>query len=378
MKKRADGRYCKHVPVGYNPDGTRKFKTVYGKTIREVENREREVRNKIASGIKVIEDATTVAEWGIRWLSVYKADVARSTYAMYENCLRNHIIPTIGAIYVSKLKAIQIQEVINKYIRGGHVRTAEIYKLTIKQILKQAVEQGLVSRDVCSGLSKIKSNREEKRVLTNFEKRCISMTEYTDRERVFINLLYYTGIRRGEALALTTGDIDRKTRMLRINKSLDISDNQPVVKVPKSKSGYRNIPIPDNLYEELMTYIKKQKSINLFTMKNGEVLSRSSFRKMWESIIKKTKETAERLSSEKPQCISVYTNKTISFTPHTFRHTYATNLYYAGIDIKRCQYLLGHSSIEMTLKVYTHLNNKSDDGSVDKINKYFGNMKEIC
>ena len=113
-------------------------------------------------------------------------------------------------------------------------------------------------------------------------------------------------------------------------------------------------------------------------MKSREILSRSSFRKMWESIIKKTKETAERLSSEKHQCISEYINKTISFTPHTFRHTYATNLYYAGIDIKRCQYLLGHSSIEMTLKVYTHLDNKNDDGSVDKINQYFGNIRELC
>ena len=71
-------------------------------------------------------------------------------------------------------------------------------------------------------------------------------------------------------------------------------------------------------------------------------------------------------------------DRTIAFTPYTFRHTYATNLYYAGIDIKRCQYLLGHSSIEMTLKIYTHLDNKNNDGYFGKINNYFDITKKIC
>lgn len=378
MKKRADGRYCKQILIGYNSNGTRIMKNVYGKTIKEVEKKEHELQNKIAAGINILEDTITVGEWGLKWIEVYKADVSRGTYAMYENCLRNHIIPTIGTIQVSKLKAIQIQEAINKYIKDGNVRTAEIYKLTVKQILKQAVEQEIINKDICSGLSKIKHSCEEKRTLTDFEKRCILKTNYTDREKIFIDLLYYTGVRRGEALALTVDDIDHKTKTLRVNKSLDIRENQSIVKEPKSKAGFRKIPIPDVLYNEIIKYFQKQKNINLFTMKNGELMSRSSFRKMWESIIKKTKATAEELSLKQPQTIFEHIDRTITFTPHIFRHTYATNLYYAGVDIKRCQYLLGHSSIEMTLKVYTHLDNKSEDGSTEKINNFFTNKKEFC
>lgn len=379
MKKRADGRYCKQVLVGYNPDGTRKMKTVYGKTIKEVEKKEHEIQNKIATGIKVLEDTITVEEWGTKWLAVYKVDVSKSTYAMYENCLRNHIIPTIGTIPVAKLKSIQIQEAINSYIKDGNVRTAEIYKLTIKQILKQAIEQGIISKDICSGLSKIKPKRTEKRVLTEFEEDCISQTNYTDKERLFVDLLYYTGIRRGEALALTLSDIDFNKKMLSINKNLDIRDNQSVVKEPKSLAGHRNIPIPDVLFDEIVKYIQQNKSINLFTMKNGEFMSRSSFRKMWESIIKKTKETAKKVSFKKLNEFSEWADESITFTPHIFRHTYATNLYYAGVDIKRCQYLLGHSSLEMTLKIYTHLDNQNNDGSTDKINTFFNKIKEeIC
>lgn len=378
MKKRADGRYCKQVLVGYNSNGTRKMKSVYGKTIKEVEKKEREIQEKLAIGLNVIEDSVTIEEWSLKWLAVYKANVSRGTFAMYERCLKNHIIPTIGKIQISKLKTIQVQEVINDLIKKENIRTAEIYKLTLNQILKKAVEQEVVNKNVCLSLNKIKSKHEEKRVLTDFEKECISKTDYTDKERLFINLLYYTGIRRGEALALNIRDINHNTKMLKISKSLDIRENQPVLKEPKSKAGYREIPIPDVLYQEITKYFWKNKNINLFTMKNGELMSRTSFRKMWESIIKKTKATANDLFFCEQKTLNEYMDRTIAFTPHTFRHTYATNLYYAGIDIKRCQYLLGHSSIEMTLKIYTHLDNKNNDGYFGKINNYFDITKKIC
>ena len=378
MKKRADGRYCKQVLVGYNSNGTRKMKSVYGKTIKEVEKKEREIQEKLATGLNVIEDSVTIEEWSLKWLAVYKANVSRGTFVMYEQCLRNHIIPTVGMVQIPKLKAIQLQEVINDLIKKGNIRTAEIFKLTIKQMLNQAVEQGIANKNVCSSLDKIKSENKEKRVLTAFEKECISKTNYTDKERLFINLLYYTGIRRGEALALSKYDIVHKTKVLKINKSLDIRDNQSVVKEPKSKAGYRDISIPDGLYQEILEYLWKHKNKYLFTMSNGELMSRSSFRRMWESIVKKTKMTAESLIYDEFKIEAEYMDSSITFTPHIFRHTYATNLYYAGVDIKRCQYLLGHSSIEMTLKIYTHLDNTTDDGTTEKINKYFEYTKKIC
>ncbi len=69
-------------------------------------------------------------------------------------------------------------------------------------------------------------------------------------------------------------------------------------------------------------------------------------------------------------------NTSIIFTPHIFRHTYATNLYYAGIDVKKSQYYLGHSSIEMTLKIYTHLDNeRNEQDYYDRINNFFSQSK---
>ncbi len=367
MKKRADGRYCKQVLVGYHSDGRRKMKTIYGKTIKEVEKKERELRENVQIGINVLQENITVEEWGKQWLIVYKAKVSKGTYEMYEKMLKNHIIPSIGNIPLTKLKPINIQGAINNILSAGNNRTAEIYKLTIKQIIKQAVEEGLMVKNICSGLDKIKSTTEEKRPLTDFELKCIAKTQYTNREKLFLDVLYYTGMRRGEALALTIWDIDKKAKTVKVNKSLDIRDNTPVVNPPKTKAGNREIPIPDKLYGELMRYLTSHKDNYLFTMKNGEVMTRSSFRKMWDSIIRKTQATADTLVES---CNMLYPK--ISFTPHVFRHTYATNLYYANMDIKRSQYLLGHSTLEMTLKTYTHLENINNSNVVaEKLNNFF-------
>lgn len=374
MKKRADGRYCKQVVVGYRDDGKRIVKNIYGKTIKEIERKERELQGTIESGIDLSQDDITVAEWGSKWLNVYKAKVSRGTYAMYENCLRNHIIPSIGAISLQKLKPIQVQEALNYIISRGNIRTAEIYKLTIKQIVNQAVEEGIVAKSVCNKLESIRSNTEEKRVLTDFEILCISKSHYTEKEKLFLDILYYTGVRRGEALALTVWDIDKNRRTISINKSLDLTDNVPTVKEPKSEAGRRDIPIPDNLYSELIDYISRHKNTYLFTMNNGKMISRSSFRKMWDSIIRKTKETAKELTAQ-AATDSFLPKADISFTPHTFRHTYATNLYYANIDIKRSQYLLGHSTIEMTLRIYTHLDNRNNSDVADRLNDFFSQSK---
>ena len=94
---------------------------------------------------------------------------------------------------------------------------------------------------------------------------------------------------------------------------------------------------------------------------------------MW---VKKTQKKALQLKETYPEYSKNLNCCDITFTPHIFRHTYATNLYYAKIDIKRTQYLMGHSSIEMTLKTYTHLDNLSSSNTVSEtLNNFFSQSK---
>lgn len=374
MKKRADGRYCKNICVGYRPDGKRKFRTIYGKTIKEVEKKEIEIKSQLLADSYIDNDKLTVGSWASEWFETYKANLEYNTVFMYQNAIEKHIIPMIGNIPISQLKTIQIQKMLNQIVEQGKIRTADVCRLTIKQIVKCAYQEQLINRDITIGLQPIKKQEKEKKVLTKGEIIAIEGADLSKKERLFVELLWFTGIRKGEALALTISDIDLKNKKIIINKSVYFEGNTPKTKAPKSKAGNRKVPIPDRLYSILQGYIRIANTFCLFPMTNGEYMSKQSFRVFWDNIIKKTLAIANEINSETGADKNIYPmgdKIEISFTPHTFRHTYATNLYYAGVDVKTAQYLMGHSSINVTLKIYTHLDSKKTDGAIEKINQYF-------
>lgn len=292
---------------------------------------------------------------------------------MYQNVLNKHIIPQLGDIRLNALKSHHIQELLNDIIQKGHHRTAEIVKLTIKQIIQQAIINEYIYKDVSLKVSLPQSKKKEKRALTTEEKLLIEKSKLTQKERVFVDLLYYTGARRGEALALTVKDIDFINRKLIINKNLVLKDSQSDIKnSPKTDAGNRLIPLPTKLLSELKEYLANVSSIYLFTKQNGELMTKSSFRRFWDNILDKMNIAAGGDKFSRSETAIRLVSKDI--TPHIFRHTYATNLYYADIDVKTAQRLLGHSNIQITLEIYTHLNNSNISTASDILNNYFDNQ----
>lgn len=372
-KKRPDGRYATSTIIGFNDNGKPKRKILYGRTIIELDKKVAEFKSLQNKGIIIDDNGMTVEQWSKKWLELYKADKTYNTYMMYKRTVNNHIIPTLGEIRLNSLKKHQIQELLNNTIRNGHRRTAELIKLTMRQIIKQAILEEYIYKDVTIGLSLPKKQKTEKRAITEDEKNIIQSADLNLKERAFIDLLYYTGVRRGEALALMINDIDFINKKIHINKTLVIKDNTSEIKPsPKTDAGNRTIPIPTPLDKSLRQYISSINSMYLFTQNDGHIMSRSSFRRFWDNIMDKLNIAAggtkyRRKGNQKPL-------KLISddITPHMFRHTYATNLYYAGIDVKTAQYLLGHSSIKMTMDIYTHLDDNKISEAGDILNEFFG------
>lgn len=279
-KKRPDGRYATSTIVGYTDDGKPKRKTLYGRTIMELDKKVAEFKSLQNKGIIINDEGMTVEQWGKKWLELYKADKAYNTYLMYQNALNTHIIPNLGNIRLNALKSHHIQELLNSIIRDGHHRTAEIVKITIKQIIQQAIINEYIYKDISLGLTLPNKKKPKKRALTDAEKKLIFKADFNSMERVFIDLLYYTGIRKGEALSLTVGDIDFINKKISISKNLVMQYRSSTIKPsPKTQSGNREIPIPDKLLQSLMNYIHSINSIYLFTTEDGNLLTLSEFRK---------------------------------------------------------------------------------------------------
>lgn len=371
-KKRPDGRYATSFIIGYTDDGRPKRRVLYGRTILELDKKVADFKSLQNKGIVINDQNLTVEAWSNKWLELYKRDKEHNTYEMYKNAVETHIIPKIGTLRLNALKKHNLQEMLNDLVQDGKQRTAEIVKLTMQQIVKQAICQEYIYKDVAAGLSLPKHKKATKRALTDAELALIRSADLSPNARIFLDILYYTGLRRGEALALTVGDIDLVNKTLTVNKNLVFAGNKGEIKQsPKSDAGNRTLPIPSPLIKKLTEYIRQLNNIYLFTMSDGSLMSKSSFRRFWDSIVDSLNVAAGGSKCSRDNAVRLIAP---DITPHLFRHTYATSLYYAGIDIKTAQYLLGHASIQMTLDIYTHLDNSKITSANSKLDGYFSNQ----
>lgn len=189
MKKRADGRYLKQVLIGYNPNGKPKYKNIYGSSQADVNRRAELLKAEIEKVTAVLEDIT-VGQWFERWFSLYKASSSVNTQNMYRNIINVHIQPTIGNLKLISLKPHHIQTAMNNLISEGKNTTAKQFRKTIRQILKAAVENNYVSKNVADNIQPPKSERLKKRALSENEKNYVNNANFTPKQRAFISVIY--------------------------------------------------------------------------------------------------------------------------------------------------------------------------------------------
>ena len=359
-KKRSDGRYQSNIFIGIDPEtGKREFKTVYARSIPGLENKRAEIKDLVNKGIYADDKGMTVAKWADKWFKIDKATCGIRTKEMYESMVYRYITPGIGDIRLRDLKQSDIQLMINSH--SEHHRTCEQIRMATRQMLDAAIDDGLIYKNVGLKVKLPPKYKEEKRPLTDAEKKAISKTEFTDKEKTFIYILLYCGIRRGEVLALSKSDIDKSNKELNIRNSVTFDHGKAVLKsYPKTYSGIRTLPIPEDLKEVLWPYLDQLKGMYLFEMERKPgIMTKSSYDKFWGKIFDKI-----NLSAGGTKDIKAIQG----LSAHVFRHNYATMLYYAGVDIKDAQRLLGHSNIKLTLDIYTHLDKNKSTAS-EKLSK---------
>ena len=325
MKKRSDGRYQKKITLS---DGRQKH--VYGRTPAEVNKKALEALKADEAGI-IFGDKTTVGEWTTEWFSTYKQGLREHTLMGYRNAYNNHIYELLADIPLKNVRPTHIQQVMNGVSTYSEDLQRKVLN-TMRQIFRTAIQNGLIARDPCEGI-KITPHASDERLKTlSPEQQHILLESVVEpRARLFCAIGLYCGLRREEILGLMWSDIDNDE--LTVNRAITFLANQQDDNHNlKSKAAHRTVPIPPPLVKLLDEYPRN--SLYLFRAARGQELTLTSFRRMW-----------------------AHAQKSVPFrvTPHMLRHSYATSLYRAGIDLKTAQYLLGHADIKMTANIYTHI-----------------------
>ena len=275
--------------------------------------------NKINSYIKL-------ETWLENWYEKYKVpNLSESSCKGIRICLDKYIIPVIGKKILTKLTTDNIQECINKI---KFPRQKETSKNIINNALNQAVTNKLIKENPCEHVICPKAKNKKTIILSHKQQKTL-LKEISNTELYNPIICYlYTGCRRNELLNLRKNDIDLENKLIKINGT-------------KTNSSIRIIPI----FNQIINIISKlyhEKKDYLFDIK-PDPLNRQ-FRKICDKL-------------------NLY-----DVTIHSLRHTFATNCFEKGIDIKTVQQWLGHSNYQITANIYTHLTTEFMLKEIEKMN----------
>jgi integrase len=341
--------------VGYR--GAYTVHTVAGPKRRYVSGKRREeVRRKLAkamadrdSGLILDAGALTVGEYIARWLKDVKSTVRQSTHERYEYAIGPHIEPALGRIKLKDLTSAQVRWFYRERLDSG-LAPATVHKLhvVLHKALKAAVSDGLIPRNPAASLKLPRIIREEINPLNQKEARQLLEAAGGDRLEALYVLALNTGMRQGELLALKWEDVDLERGVLRVCRTLSRRENAYVLGEPKTKKSRRTIRLTAGAVRALRDHLSRQleemeRMGSLYqpgglvlATTTGTIINPSNLRnRSFKPLLKRAKLRPIRF--------------------HDLRHTCATLLLSKDVNPKVVSEMLGHTSVSITLDIYSHL-----------------------
>lgn len=336
------------------PTGKRKY--IRAATKEELERKYQQAKLEIGAGVDIT-DATTFGEFAQLWFNTYKRPNLRENSK--EDCLyilNNHILPPLSAMRMRDTKPVHIRGVMSNL--AGYSRSVQGKAVQIlRSIFNAAVENHLIMRSpVSSALKAGGETAKEKVPLTPEQSQRLLDATAGTRAYPAVAIMLGAGLRKEEAVGLMWEDIDLKNGYIHVRHAKPFHHGKgEVTDQLKSKAAYRTIPIPAWLLQILRGEHSKTNSLFVLAMRNGESLTESSFGRLWGIIKARTTDDPEKIgtpvSARHPNVIYALD---FHVHPHLLRHTCITRWLEAGFDLKEVQYLAGHSTPDMTLRVYAH------------------------
>ncbi len=351
----------KELPIGVRQRKNGKYEgrvqyenerySVYADNLSELKTKMTELRYRMEHGSFIAKDRATVKEWFETWIEDYKkSQVKVGTVIAYTNYYNFYIDKYIGKRKMVEIRGEHIQRIYNGMLKDGHaVSTIKIISAVLSGCFKQAVKNGIIERNPVVLATIPRQGETKVRRVFSVQEQEIFM-KYAQGSYLYnlFALMIRTGMRSGEIRGLKFSDIDRKNGVIHIVRTLKYEGgNQGFFEdTPKTKTSKRDIPLTKGMVDIIDNQSKKinQEIIfidgYIFRMDDGRPISR------------------ERLQTEINRILKKIHNAGIEFeyfTPHCFRHTFATRAIENGMKPQTLKAILGHSTLAMTMDLYSHV-----------------------
>ena len=303
------------------------------------------------AGIAVKPAQQTLNEYLDRWLeTAVKPKVRPKTWMGYRSLLHNHIRPALGARPLARIKPLEVQQAFQDMIdRGLSARTIEYTRMVLRQAFKQAIQWRLLTFNPCDGVQIPRRQRREMQALSPEQARRFLVVARGTRYGMLFELAITTGLRPSEYLALKWEDIDFERGTLSVVRSLDAMPGGGYrLEETKTRNSRRVVKLLPGVLRALLEHRQAQQRLReeagerwneqgfVFTNAEGGPLDGHNL----------SSRHLRRILKEAglPQ-IRLY----------DLRHTAATLALSAGVPVKVVSEMLGHSSVALTLDVYSHV-----------------------
>lgn len=352
---------------------------VYAKTPQElaqkVADRTAEIERR-----KQLAENPLVWQYAQTWYKLYTPRLSDSRKSDYAIAINRHICPIIGARHMLDVTPGDIADVMLACADLSRSSQDKIV-CALKKIFTAGEKAGVVRVNPCVDLRAGGKRAAEKEALTRQQMRTLEDAIAGTRIYPFVMIGLYAGLRREEILGLQWDcvHLDGAAPYISVRRALRWVHNQPVVSDElKSAAARRDVPIPPTLVGCLADLQRTATGDYVISSSDGQPWSMTAYRNAWRYITRRQTGTAKRTEHgetvlrEKKLGETVRNSKvqiTIDFgvTPHILRHTYITNLILSGANVKVVQYLAGHSKVETTLNIYTHLIERSPEANLGAV-----------
>lgn len=350
-----------------------KSQTIRG-TKRDAQRVLREVLLSLEQGSYVKPNKTSLGDWLRQWLKDYVSmNTTDRTQESYTSIVECHLIPSLGKVMLTDLQPQHIQSYYAEKLNNGRAdgkgglsaRSVVYHHRILAKALNYAVKMGVVVRNMADVVQPPRVARVTMHTLSPEEvTKFLEVAQETDYY-VYFSTLIYTGLRRGELLALRWRNLDlNRDTLTVVATAYKLGNGDYIIKEPKTVQSRRSVTMPPSLVELFKVYRADQEllrvqlgvSLNaddfVFIRPDGSPINPSAVTLAFRRIIKRAGLKDIRI--------------------HDLRHTHATLMLKAGVHPKVVSERLGHANISITLDIYSHVLPGMQEAAAEKFDAIFG------